>query len=82
MKWNLINGDLTQIEVLQLLEELVHMKIRLLENRIVPGSHEEDVEIQERAIAKLQNEYSTIKKRLLLSSLPTDVEVTFEFNNP
>lgn len=45
------------------LAEQVERLIEFQENQIVPGSNEEDVEMRERAIIRIQHEFSAMRTK-------------------
>lgn len=56
MNINLIHGEFTSQEALDLVTNMIHIKIKYHENKILSGSSEEDIKWRESKIKALQKE--------------------------
>lgn len=56
MNLQLVKGNFSQTEALDILNELVHVKIRFHENKINRSHNEEDIKMREKRIKQLQND--------------------------
>jgi cob(I)alamin adenosyltransferase len=65
MKLQLLDGTFSQAEALEILTQLVHVKIKFLENKIEKSHHEEDIKMRESRIKQLQKEFYDLKKNIL-----------------
>ena len=61
----LIKGDFSQTEALELLTQLIHVKIKFHENKIDKSHKEEDVKMREKRIKKLQQDFYEMKQIIL-----------------
>ena len=64
MNFQLINGQFNSKEALEIITQLVHVKIRYQENKIQRASAEEDIKMRESRIKKLQKELYEFKKEI------------------
>ena len=78
MKIQLINGTFTPSESIDLLTQLLQVKIKFIENKILKSHHEEDVKSKENKIIKLQNTISTLNEFARNSNL--DLKIESEIN--
>lgn len=78
MKIQLINGTFTPSESIDLLTQLLQVKIKFIENKISKSHHEEDVKSKENKIIKLQNTISTLNEFVRNSNL--DLKIESEIN--
>jgi len=73
MHIQLISGQYSPAEAIDLLTCLVDAKIKFLESKISRSQSEEDIHMRERRIIQLQNELADIRSNLL--QLSKDVEL-------
>jgi hypothetical protein len=64
MNFQLINGQFNSQEALEIITQLVHVKIRYQENKIQRSSAEEDIKMRESRIKQLQKELYEFKKEI------------------
>ena len=64
MKMQLINGEFTQSETLELITQMVQVKIKFLENKIHNSQNEEDIKTKESKIIALQNKVSELRNHI------------------
>jgi hypothetical protein len=64
MKMQLINGEFTAIETLELITQMVHVKVKFLENKIHNSQNEEDIKTKESKIIALQNKVSELRNHI------------------
>ena len=68
MKMQLINGEFTALETLELITQMVQVKIKFLENKIHNSHNEEDIKTQESKIIALQNKVSELRNHIASKS--------------
>jgi hypothetical protein len=75
----LIHGQFSKTDVLDLMTQLVQVKIRFHENKIKASHHEEDIKMRETRIKELQKSLYEIKKNLEFSgnnlSMQSQIEI-------
>ena len=64
MKLQLIQGNFTQKEAIELIVQMVHVKIKYHENQINNNSSEEDIKARESKIKQLQKELFELRQNL------------------
>lgn len=62
MKIQLINGEFTSAETIDLLTQMIQVKIQFLENKIENSHQEEDIKNKESKIIAMQNKLSDLRK--------------------
>jgi hypothetical protein len=62
MTIQLIHGEFNSIEALKLITEMIHVKIKYHENKIIALSNEEDVKTRESKIKQLQKELFELRE--------------------
>lgn len=81
MELQLIQGQFAPQEALTLLREMVDVKIKFHERKIVTAASEEDIKFREKRIKDLQAEWQQIQAQLQQNersiSLKAAVNVTF-----
>ena len=58
---SLIKGNFTSKEAIELITELIHVKIKFHENKIKLADQEEDIKMREKRIKQLQKELYEVK---------------------
>lgn len=83
MKMNLLKGMFSSDELLDLLTQFVHVKIKYHEGKIKSDSSEESVKMRERRIISLQNDLFQLRKVLQNNTNPisVDSELAISFVN-
>lgn len=61
MKIELIQGEFNSSDTLELLSQMIQIKIKYHENKILSNSSEEDIKWRESKIKRLQNELQEIR---------------------
>lgn len=74
MKIQLINGQFTAQETIDLVSQMVQVKIKFLENKISNLHNEEDVKSKEAKIVTLQNTLSKLRQHIGLTN--SDLKIT------
>jgi hypothetical protein len=64
MNIQLIQGEFESKDALELIVQMVHIKIKYHENKIQSDSNEEDIKTRERKIIRLQQELFEVRKAL------------------
>ena len=67
MNLQLISGQFPQQDALDIITQMVSVKIRYHEKKIVGNSNEEDIKNREAKIKRLQKELYEIRKKMLLT---------------
>lgn len=62
MKIQLINGEFSAVETIDLMAQLIRVKIQFLENKIENSHQEEDIKNKESKIIAMQNKLSELRK--------------------
>ncbi len=65
MNIQLIHGQFNQQEAIELITQLVQVKIKYHEKKIHQTSHEEDIKMREKRIKQLQQELAEARQYLL-----------------
>jgi hypothetical protein len=68
MEINLINGMFDGRDTIDLISEIVKVKILFLENKINATSSEEEIKMRENRIKQLQNDLKTLKEEVAQNS--------------
>ena len=71
MNIQLIQGEFSTKEALELITQMIHVKIKYHENKIANNSNEEDTKYRESKIKRLQKELSDSKELMQLLSKST-----------
>jgi hypothetical protein len=61
MNIQLINGEFNSTEAVELITQMVNVKIKYHENKIITQDNEEDIKLRETKIKQLQNELQKLK---------------------
>ena len=80
MNVKLIHGSYTPQETVELLHQLIHVKIRFNEDKIGQSSSEEDIKMREERIKVLQHELAAVKQKLKSRIDRVDITSTIEIN--
>jgi len=64
MNFQLIKGHFNANEALELVTQMVHVKIKFQENKIQHASSEEDIKMREGRIKQLQKDLYEMKKEI------------------
>lgn len=65
MNIDLIKGSYSPNETLDLVTELVHVKIKYLENKIETSLSEEDIKMRENRIKEIQRDFYELKQSIV-----------------
>ena len=74
MNIQLIRGSYTQAEALDILTQLIHVKIRYHESKIEKSHNEEDIKMREKRIKQLQQDFYEAKQLILAGNKTCNVE--------
>lgn len=64
MNLQLINGEFNSHDAIELIAQMVNIKIKYHENKINNCGNEEDIKTRETKIKRLQNEFFEFKKNI------------------
>lgn len=65
MKIELIKGSYSTQDTIDLISQLIHVKIKHLENQIEKTHNEEDIKMRESRIKQIQKEFYELKTALM-----------------
>jgi vacuolar-type H+-ATPase subunit I/STV1 len=68
MQLQLIQGQFAPQDALNILTEMIRVKISYHEQKIADGAMEEDIHMRERRISELQNELHEVRRQLKQSN--------------
>jgi hypothetical protein len=68
MKLQLIQGEFNAKDALELITQMIHIKIKYHENKIIPESTEEEIKSRESKIKMLQKELYELRNNLQYKS--------------
>ena len=80
MKIQLISGQFTAQETIDLVSQIIKVKIKFLENKICNSLSEEDIKSKETKIVKLQNKISELQEYLKLTNCDLKINSEIEIN--
>ena len=80
MNIQLIQGEFESKDALELIVQLVHIKIKYHENKIQSDSNEEDIKTRERKIIRLQQELFEVRKALQSNINNVKIESTIKID--
>lgn len=70
----LIKGSFDKSEALELISQMVHVKIKYHENKIKGSEKEEDIKMREKRIKQLQHEFHELRTQLLSVDQTVNIE--------
>ena len=74
MNIQLIKGHFNAPEAIELITEMVQVKIRFLERKINLTHNEEDIKMRENRIRDLQNDLHTLRNFMIAQAGPVDLK--------
>lgn len=82
MKIQLIEGEFTSVDSLDLITQMIHIKIKYHERLIKSDSAEEDIKNRERKIKRLQKELFELRHHILSKkgNCKIDASINIECN--
>jgi cob(I)alamin adenosyltransferase len=80
MQLQLIKGTFTSYEALDLLEQLVHIKIKFHEQKIDKSQSEEDIKMREKRIKEMQDDLKELRSAILSGEENRSIEATIFVN--
>lgn len=80
MKIQLIQGEFDSKDALELITEMVQIKIKYHENKITPQSSEEDIKFREIKIQKLQRELFELRENINSHNQNLKIDGTIKLN--
>lgn len=80
MKIQLINGQFTSQETIDLVLQLIQVKIKFLENKMSNLHNEEDIKSKETKIINLQNTLAKLREQISLSTSEITITSEIEIN--
>lgn len=81
MQLTLIDGTFSAADAQELITRLVQVKIRFHEEHIHLGSSEEDVNMREQRISRLQQELTDFRAQLPLQDQPVQLQALVELQH-
>ena len=76
----LIQGQFKANEAIDIITQMIHVKIRYHENKIAGNSNEEDIKNRERKIKLLQKELFEARKVMLSKKESLSIDATININ--
>ncbi|HEX4956646.1 MAG TPA: hypothetical protein VFV46_00595 [Lacibacter sp.] len=73
MQTELIKGQFSGNDALEILSEMIQVKIRYHERKIEASSNEEDIKYRESKLKNLQAELALLRKKLTQSNQPVTI---------
>ncbi|MFN3666553.1 MAG: hypothetical protein ACK4S0_10365 [Sediminibacterium sp.] len=70
----LIKGSFDKSEALELISQMVHVKIKYHENKIKGSEKEEDIKMREKRIKQLQHEFHELRTQLMSVDQTINIE--------
>jgi len=80
MNIQLIEGEFKSSDGLELITQLIHVKIKFHENKIGKSATEEDTKAREAKIKELQNNLYELRVALKDKSQPTTINAVIKIN--
>jgi len=80
MNLTLIKGSFTSAEALDILTQLVRVKIKFHENKIEKSHSEEDIKMREQRIKQLQQEFYDARQAILINGKTCGLESIITIN--
>ena len=74
MNLKLIQGEFNAKEAIEIITQLIHVKIRYHENKITSNSNEEDIKYRETKIKRLQRDLYEAKDNMLSKNANLHIE--------
>ncbi|MEN9336436.1 MAG: hypothetical protein RLZZ500_1423 [Bacteroidota bacterium] len=74
MEIQLIQGQFSSVEALELLREMVDVKIKFHERKIANSASEEDIKFREKRIKDLQAEWKQIQIQVQQREIPVSLK--------
>lgn len=78
MNIQLLQGNFANYEALELISQMVNIKIKYHENKISTQCSEEDIKTRESKIKQLQNEHFELRKIINLQTNGVKLETTIK----
>lgn len=78
MKIQLIQGQFNAKEAIDLITQMIHVKVKYHENKINNSSNEEDIKFRETKIKRLQKELFEFRNNMDAKSLNVKLNATIE----
>lgn len=76
MQVELIKGQFSGTEALDILTQMIQLKIKFHENKITQDSNEEDIKYRESRLKHLQHELAVIRNSLVNQHQPLQINAT------
>ncbi|MFW2476238.1 MAG: hypothetical protein ACN4EP_04960 [Sediminibacterium sp.] len=74
LQLQLIKGSFDKSEALELISQMVHVKIKYHENKIKESEKEEDIKMREKRIKQLQHEFHELRTQLMSVDQTINIE--------
>jgi hypothetical protein len=80
MNIQLIKGEFSPTDSLDLITHLIHVKIKFQEKKILQGNNEEDIKMREAKIKQLQKDLFEVRKFIEKNSKNIGIEGQISFH--
>lgn len=74
MRLKLVKGRFDKDDAVELLTQLIQVKIKFHENKIQNSQHEEDIKMREQRIKQLQKDFDEARQLILAGEKSFDLE--------
>jgi hypothetical protein len=81
MQLELIKGQFSGTEALEILTQMIQVKIKFHESKIALNSSEEDIKYRESRLKHLQNELAAIRTTIIDHSEPLQINATINIES-
>ena len=78
MNIQLIQGEFSAPDALELVTQMIQLKIKYHESKIVTDTSEEDIKYRESRIKRLQKELAELRETMILNNKNIQLEVTIK----
>ena len=80
MTIQLIEGEFSQDDAIELLAQMINVKVKYHENKITPQSEEEDIKRRETKIKKLQKQLFELRDKMNLNNRNVKIDAQITIN--
>lgn len=78
MELQLIKGSFTQTEAIELISQMINVKIKFHEHKIENSHNEEDIKMREQRIKQLQKDLSEARQQIISAGENCDLEAVIK----
>jgi hypothetical protein len=82
MEIQLIHGEFNSKEAVDLISQMIHLKVKFHENKITNQSSEEEIKYGEAKIKDLQKQILSLREHLKTSENNVSIDATIKIDKP